>query len=442
MKAVRSSGSAYARLTAEIRRRAEGDAGEPAPEFAGLSTEELIERASSPQVIYGPDDRIDMYQVTDANVEAAAASVVLVVDEDALTEQSDGSYDLDWETLSSDLFDRYHCTPCANEPFVTQPIAADAVGSAFFVAEDCIATAAHVVDGAITRLRFVLGYEMLNAKQPVLNFSADQVFEAVSVVRSAYNGSDWAMVRVENQEGSTGTPLDITAAAKVPDSASLYVIGHPWGLPKKYAPNSVIRDNTPQHTFLANLDTFGGNSGSPVFDSNDDVVGILVQGNVDYVLFPSPWGGGRCVQSNPDPTTGFKGEVVQRIQEVVGPVHDLTLYLSIGSNAVWSKRKLYVGLNRNYGRSIEVPFSAPNPNTTYPIPLTPSVFGVTNIDDIDQVQLTSPEIPNPYGDDWTLQAMSLQVNGYPTYYSWPNVNFTFQDKPGGSTTLTKRIRTC
>ncbi|HEX6255800.1 MAG TPA: trypsin-like serine protease [Euzebyales bacterium] len=46
---------------------------------------------------------------------------------------------------------------------------------------------------------------------------------------------------------------------KVPDNAAVHVIGHPSGLPKKYAPGAVVRDNAPTRFFRANLDTYGGN---------------------------------------------------------------------------------------------------------------------------------------------------------------------------------------
>ncbi|OQB98875.1 MAG: hypothetical protein BWX80_03903 [Candidatus Hydrogenedentes bacterium ADurb.Bin101] len=73
------------------------------------------------------------------------------------------------------------------------------------------------------------------------------------------------------------------------------VIGHPSGLPKKIAFGSEtrVRKNDAQGFFYANLDSYGGNSGSPVFNAEDGFVeGILVRGNTDFVL------NGDCFRSN------------------------------------------------------------------------------------------------------------------------------------------------
>jgi Peptidase S46 len=87
----------------------------------------------------------------------------------------------------------------------------------------------------------------------------------------------------------------------------LYVIGHPCGLPQKYAPRARVRDNTPDTFFVANLDTYGGNSGSPVFNSSSNAVeGILVRGENDFVSR------GSCYVSMVCPTTGCRGEDVTR----------------------------------------------------------------------------------------------------------------------------------
>lgn len=87
----------------------------------------------------------------------------------------------------------------------------------------------------------------------------------------------------------------------------MFVIGHPCGLPQKYAPGAKVRDNTPVPFFVANLDTYGGNSGSSVFNAgNGTVEGILVRGANDFIS------NGQCYVSLVCPTTGCRGEDVTR----------------------------------------------------------------------------------------------------------------------------------
>ena len=94
----------------------------------------------------------------------------------------------------------------------------------------------------------------------------------------------------------------------------MHVIGHPVGLPAKVAGGAIVRDNTPNPFFVANLDTYGGNSGSPVFNSRTHrVEGILVRGERDFVAR------GNCTVSFVCPTTGCRGEDVTRITKLREP---------------------------------------------------------------------------------------------------------------------------
>ena len=49
-------------------------------------------------------------------------------------------------------------------------------------------------------------------------------------------------------------------------------MGHPLGLPVKYAANASVRENGVADHFVTNLDSYGGNSGSAVFNAATRVV--------------------------------------------------------------------------------------------------------------------------------------------------------------------------
>jgi len=106
------------------------------------------------------------------------------------------------------------------------------------------------------------------------------------------------------------TPVTIRSAGKIPDGEPLFVIGHPCGLPQKFADGAVVRSNHPAAFFVANLDTYGGNSGSPVFSGKTyQLEGLLVRGQKDFVST------GHCNVSMVFPTTGAGGEDVTRSTE-------------------------------------------------------------------------------------------------------------------------------
>ena len=96
----------------------------------------------------------------------------------------------------------------------------------------------------------------------------------------------------------SGKVMSITAG-----SLALIMIGHPSGLPQKIAGGARVRDNSPSSHFVANTDSYGGNSGSPIFnEATHEVEGILVRGVTDYVAE------GGCNVSNQCDDDGCGGE--------------------------------------------------------------------------------------------------------------------------------------
>jgi V8-like Glu-specific endopeptidase len=80
------------------------------------------------------------------------------------------------------------------------------------------------------------------------------------------------------------TALPYRKKGKINTNAKLVVIGHPSGLPQKVSDDGQILNNKEEDFFVTNLDTFGGNSGSPVVDLNSGMIeGILVRGEEDYI---------------------------------------------------------------------------------------------------------------------------------------------------------------
>ena len=111
------------------------------------------------------------------------------------------------------------------------------------------------------------------------------------------------IIRLEREVDSE--PLELSEdALYVGDE--LYVIGHPAGLPLKVADGARVRQIKDEH-FVANLDTYGGNSGSAVFSmETDKVVGLLVRGETDFVWDSEH----QCKRSNRCGNFGCSGEDV------------------------------------------------------------------------------------------------------------------------------------
>jgi hypothetical protein len=276
-----------------------------------VATDELTRVVRLRQrIVYGIDDRLDLYQVTSKPIRRVADAVVALVKASDLRRGTDGTFSLETESYR-EAFDL-----CSSETFVSQPIGCFCSG--FLVAPDVVATAGHCVksDADLRSMRFVFGFRMENATTPKTTFGADDVYAGKTMIgrKLTDSGTDWALVRLDRRVVGR-EPLPVRATGKVAASQRLFVIGHPCGLPQKYAPGAIVRDNSPDTHFVANLDTYGGNSGSPVFNAATRMVeGILVRGETDFVS------SGQCNVSLVCPTSGCRGEDVTRAAEWVGKI--------------------------------------------------------------------------------------------------------------------------
>ncbi|MBZ0253469.1 MAG: trypsin-like peptidase domain-containing protein, partial [Candidatus Methylomirabilis sp.] len=216
---------------------------------------------------------------------------------------------------------------CASEPFYNQP--SPAFCSGFLVGADLIATAGHCINQAAGSgcggYSFVFDFDMIDANTPRLNFPASSVYQCQQVVGGELGGgdlSDWRVLRVNPVSGRTPPAIRTTAMGLIPNNEAVTVIGHPVGLPTKIAGGANVRNNAPAAYFSANLDTYGGNSGSAVFNSasiasgSPLVEGILVRGETDFVF------SGGCYVSNMCPDNGCSGEDVTRAREIEGALSD------------------------------------------------------------------------------------------------------------------------
>ena len=243
------------------------------------------------KLIYGDDDRMDQYQVFDADLLDAGNSTVAILDMWDVVNNGDGTVSL--PTLSfADSFG-----VCPEEPYSDQPNPAWCSG--FLVAPDIVATAGHCItdDFDCASTAFVFGFVMENATTPRVTIDESQVYYCAGIIARSEGSSDWGLIQLDRPV-TDHAPLKVSDQP-VADAEDLIVIGHPAGLPRKYAGGAEVKDNTPATYFQANLDTYGGNSGSAVFNANTlEVVGILVNGNIDFVTV------GGCEVSNQCPDGG------------------------------------------------------------------------------------------------------------------------------------------
>lgn len=256
-------------------------------------------------MIYGDDGRKEVYQASALQKQLAASTVALFKTAD-LGAVSSGSY-----TIKGQNYGTWG-NLCSSERFREQSAAAFCSGS--LVGPDLILTAGHCITSSsdCASTSFVFGFGVFQAGVLPQRVAQGEVYKCREIVsRQLQNaGTDYALIRLD-RAAANKSPLPIRRSGEVRVGQSLVVIGHPSGLPTKVTDGGKVRSVASTGFFVASVDTYGGNSGSAVFDASSGVIeGILVRGDNDFVSQ------GGCNVSNKCSEDGCRGEDVTRVSEV------------------------------------------------------------------------------------------------------------------------------
>lgn len=236
------------------------------------------------KVIYGQDDRRDVYQTSNAAhlklAKSTAGMIHLGMFAKGLTKTL-------FDLPNSNTLERVQ-NVCTSEKFSQQKLAPQCSG--FLVGPDTLITAGHCYNSRNTpaqnckNFAWVFDYDMKSATHdPSKNISINNIYLCKAVVAIQRDANyDFAIIKLDRKVVGR-QPLTFRKSGKLSGSESLLVIGHPSGLPTKIAGNGRITRNDEPTRFSTSLDTFHGNSGSAVFNaSTGQVEGILIMGKSDY----------------------------------------------------------------------------------------------------------------------------------------------------------------
>jgi V8-like Glu-specific endopeptidase len=257
-------------------------------------------------VIYGEDDRVDVFASKNPVFVELARSTAAMMNPEYIH-----SSEAELKIKADSLSDR---GVCKQERFSHQTAAANCSG--FLVADNLLVTAGHCIksDFDCEAFKWVFDYRVEYSEQTLVPISESNVYSCKRIIERSLDSAsknDYALIELDRRVADRA-PLKFRRSGTIQEGAPLVVIGHPSGLPTKIADGAWVRSLAELY-FVANLDTYGGNSGSAVFNvETGEVEGILVRGEVDYLYDSSQ----RCQISNRCTNDDCRGEDVVYISNI------------------------------------------------------------------------------------------------------------------------------
>lgn len=256
------------------------------------------------------DSRIEIAQLDpdvpwQLSIRNISESVAMVVERSNLIKISPTTYQLN---VATSLGNRYNL--CHDQAFFNQRVVG--VGTAFITDKKQMITAAHVFPGPLKDYAIVFGYHVINQLGTAeTSIDAKNVYYPDKIIKR-YDDLD--LVVFETDRELNRPVLAWEKSAALHNGNEIYMLGYPMGLPEKLAINADITDNANRYFFYTSLDSFQGNSGSPIFNfETHKIIGVLVSGMVDYELH------GDCYRTTSCRQPDCVGEKAIRIELAFSP---------------------------------------------------------------------------------------------------------------------------
>lgn len=241
--------------------------------------------------IYGKDDRKFVNQCSDKKIKEISKSIALIMPSRYIEKNKN-----DTKLKANPLFNipfSYDTDPeiniCKNQKFVEHLAAGLCTG--FLVTKNLLVTARHcfkeeficgeraiifnVQSSLENKNSILVNNDNVYACKKIYNLIEDEKFSKTSEL-------DFVIIELD-RDVLDATPLKMRSKNNITEKSKVFMIGHPLGLPLIKTSDAKVKLIDSVFTFEASLDSFEGNSGSPIFNAkNFEVEGILYSGKEDF----------------------------------------------------------------------------------------------------------------------------------------------------------------
>jgi V8-like Glu-specific endopeptidase len=258
--------------------------------------------------IYKKDERQFITSKSPAKIKELAKSIAMIIHKDSL-------HGLLIET--NKLTDPSGLNICIDEKFSQSNSVASCTG--FLVAPDLLVTAGHCVPDAEACQDKLIVFDVLesSSKKDGYHVKKKNIFSCKEILTTD-SANDIRIIRLDRNVNGRKS-LKTSSRGSIILNQKVFMIGHPIGMPLMLSKTAFVLDIEEDIFFRADLDSFVGNSGSPVFNQNtSEVEGVLINGQEDFIIDPK----NQCNRYiNYSPSSGqISGESVNRINSILNVI--------------------------------------------------------------------------------------------------------------------------
>lgn len=262
-------------------------------EIANLISFDKIKQAIS---IYDYDNRLDIEDVIYSKVKQNAQGVGILVNYEDFNDNYEGFLKFKKENdsllktapfifkmnkkyiLNTKTLQRRYYNLCNSIRFIKQPSLTNSC-TAFAISDKYILTAAHCVkDKNLSKMRIAFNY-IKTGDNYGKTIDKNDIYR-IKLIHIGKLGEDYAVLKIKGlwKKLPQKRHLKFNLEYDYNTDENLYLLGHPLGLPMKFSDDAKLKNKIGNY-FIAKIDAHSGNSGSPVFNQKNEVIGILSGGS-------------------------------------------------------------------------------------------------------------------------------------------------------------------